>query len=261
MTSIRALIVDDEEPARELLRAFLAREPEVRIIGEAGDGETAVDMIRSLAPDLVFLDVQMPGLSGLDVAAALSPDQLPLIVFVTAYDQYALRAFEVSACDYLLKPFDSERLASTMRRVMARRERSAGDIASTIRSLLANVQTAREEQIVVKSDGRHFFLQNEEIDWIEAVGKDLRLHLGANVLVVREPLNSLERRLDPSHFVRVHRSAIVNRTRIREVQPWFKGDYVLILRGGTRVVTGRTYRSVVAGLLDNGRSPRDGGPR
>lgn len=254
MTRVRTLIVDDEEPARELLRAFLERHAEVHIIGEAGDGETALEEIRRLAPDLVFLDVQMPGLNGLDVVGSLPPDELPLIVFVTAYDQYALRAFEVSACDYLLKPFDADRLASTMRRVIARRERSGEDVATTIRSLLAHVQTMRDERIVVKSDGRHLFLHNDEIEWIEAVGKDLHLHLGSNVLVVRESLNSLERRLDPSHFLRVHRSAIVNRTRIREVQPWFKGDYVLILRGGTRVVTGRTYRSVVGRLLDGHRN-------
>ena len=254
MTRIRTLIVDDEEPARELLRAFLERHAEVHIIGEAGDGETALEEIRRLAPDLVFLDVQMPGLNGLDVVASLPPDELPLIVFVTAYDQYALRAFEVSACDYLLKPFDADRLASTMRRVIARRERSGGEVAATIRSLLAHVQTMRDERIVVKSDGRHVFLHNDEIEWIEAVGKDLHVHLGSNVLVVREPLNSLERRLDPSHFLRVHRSAIVNRTRIREVQPWFKGDYVLILRGGARVVTGRTYRSVVGRLLEGHRN-------
>jgi len=252
MTQVRTLIVDDEEPARELLRAFLERQGDVQIVGEAGDGVDAVEMIRRLSPDLVFLDVQMPGLNGLDVAGAIPADELPLIVFVTAYDQYALRAFEVSACDYLLKPFDADRLASTMRRVVAHRERSGHEVARAIRSLLAHVQTAREEQIVVKSDGRHLFLQNDEIEWIEAVGKDLRIHLGANVLVVREPLNSLERRLDSAAFLRVHRSAIVNRTRIREVQPWFKGDYVLILRSGTRVVTGRTYRGVVSRLLDRG---------
>jgi len=249
MTPIRTLIVDDEEPARELLRAFLERQVDVQIVGEAGDGDAALEMIRRLRPELVFLDVQMPGRNGLDVVASLAMEELPLIVFVTAYDQYALRAFEVSACDYLLKPFDADRLAGTMRRVVARRERSGEDVAATIRSLLAHVQTARDEQIIVKSDGRHVFLQSDEIEWIEAVGKDLRLHLGSNVLVVREPLNSLERRLDPSHFLRVHRSAIVNRTRIREVQPWFKGDFVLILRSGVRVVTGRTYRGVVARLL------------
>ena len=150
MKRVRTLIVDDEEPARELLRAFLERHTEVHIVGEAGDGETAREEIRRLAPDLVFLDVQMPGRNGLDVVASLPANELPLIVFVTAYDQYALRAFEVSACDYLLKPFDADRLASTMRRVIAHRERSGDDVAATIRSLLAHVQTMRDERIVVK---------------------------------------------------------------------------------------------------------------
>jgi len=251
VTTIRALIVDDEEPARELLHAFLADHANVNVVGEAGDGDTAVALIRRLQPDLVFLDVQMPGKNGFDVVAALDANALPLIVFVTAYDTYALRAFEVSACDYLLKPFDAERLSATMRRVVARRDRSSADEGATLRSLLAHLRATRDEQVVVKSDGRHVFLQPDEIDWIEAVGKDLRLHLGSNVLVVREPLNSIERRLSPTRFLRVHRSAIVNRTRIREMQPWFKGDYVLILRGGTRIVTGRTYRGVVQKLLEN----------
>jgi two-component system LytT family response regulator len=250
MTRIRTLIVDDEVPARELLRAFLERQADVEIVGEAGDGEAALEMIRRLSPELVFLDVQMPGPNGLDVVASLEMQELPVIVFVTAYDQYAIRAFEVSACDYLLKPFDADRLASTMRRVLARRARSGEDVAATIRSLVAHVQSSRDQQVVVKSDGRHLFLQSDEIEWIEAVGKDLRLHLGSNVLVVREPLNSLERRLDSTTFLRVHRSAIVNRRRIREVQPWFKGDFVLILRSGVRVMTGRTYRNAVARLLD-----------
>jgi two-component system LytT family response regulator len=241
----RAVIVDDEEPARELLRAFLRAWPEVDIVGEAGDGDAAVDVIQRTSPDIVFLDVQMPSMNGFDVVAALDPDRLPLIVFVTAYDQYALRAFEVSACDYLLKPFDAERLGATMRRVFARRDSLAGDI----HALLAHLRQGKSEQIIVKSDGRHVFLDLDEIEWIEAVGKDLRLHLAGRVLVVREAMNSIERRLDALRFLRVHRSAIVNRARIREMQPWFKGDYVLILRSGARVVSGRTYRDAVKALL------------
>jgi two-component system LytT family response regulator len=245
--TIRAIIVDDEEPARELLRAFLRSWPEVEIVGEAGDGDAAVDLIRRAQPDLVFLDVQMPSMNGFDVVAALDARRLPLIVFVTAYDQYALRAFEVSACDYLLKPFDADRLGATMRRVIARRE----GFGYEFQALLAHLRATKPEQIIVKSDGRHVFLDLDEIEWIEAVGKDLRLHLSGRVLVVREPMNSIERRLDPSRFLRVHRSAIVNRARIREMQPWFKGDYVLILRSGARVVSGRTYRNAVSALLSH----------
>jgi two-component system LytT family response regulator len=245
--TIRAIIVDDEEPARELLRAFLRAWPDVEIVAEASDGDAAVDAIRHQRPDLVFLDVQMPSMNGFDVVAALDPDELPLIVFVTAYDQYALRAFEVSACDYLLKPFDRDRFAAAMRRVLARRD----GLGEELRRLVEHLRQSKPQQIIVKSDGRHVFIDLDEIEWIEAMSKDLRLHLGGRALVVREPMNSIERRLDPARFLRVHRSAIVNRSRIREMQPWFKGDYVLILRSGARVVSGRTYRAAVQALLSS----------
>jgi two-component system, LytTR family, response regulator len=247
--TIRALLVDDEEPARELLRAFLARWPEVTIVGEAGDGRAAIEMTRRLAPDIVFLDVQMPRLGGFDVVGALDAESLPLIVFVTAYDQYALRAFEVSACDYLLKPFDADRFANTMRRVLARREEPAQIARAAVRSLLAGVKPASAEAVAVKVDGRHLFVDAAEIEWIEAVRKDARLHLGAKELFVHESMTSLEQRLDPSRFLRVHRSAIVNRAHIREMQPWFKGDYVLIMRSGARIVSGQTYRTSVRRLI------------
>lgn len=249
--TIRAVIVDDEEPARELMRSLLAPWPAVKIVGEAGDGAAAVEMIGRLAPDLVFLDVQLPRMTGFDVVAALDSQEFPLIVFVTAYDQYALRAFDVCACDYLLKPFDAERLASTMRRVLARREQPQQDILSPIRSLLAHVRPGSAERVVVKTDGRHLFLNPDEIEWIEAVGKDARVHLPAASLLVRESMNSLEHRLDHNLFLRVHRSAIVNRAHIREMQPWFKGDYVLIMRTGARIVSGRTYRAEVKRLVEH----------
>lgn len=249
--TIRALVVDDEEPARELLRAFLAKWPDVIIAGEAGDGVSAIELTKRLSPHLLFLDVQMPRMSGFDVVAALDAETLPLIVFVTAYDRYALRAFEVSACDYLLKPFDADRFANTMRRVLARREEPAQSARDAVRSLLAAVRSASVEQVVVKVDGRHVFLDANEVEWVEAVRKDARLHLGAKTLVVRESMTSLERRLDPSRFLRVHRSAIVNRAHIREMQPWFKGDYVLIMRSGARIVSGQTYREATKRLIDS----------
>lgn len=247
--TIRALIVDDEEPARELLRSFLAKWPEVDVVGEAGDGATAVDLVTRLAPDLVLLDVQLPGMTGFDVVAALDPETLPLVVFVTAYDRYALRAFEVSACDYLLKPFDADRLATTMRRVLARSGEPGHDVRATLRSLLAQVRPS-SAQVVVKTDGRHLFLDAGEIEWIEAVGKDVRVHLGATAVIVRESMNGLCGRLDAHRFVRVHRSAIVNRSHIREMQNWFKGNYVLITRSGARIVSGRTYRAEVRRLIE-----------
>jgi two-component system LytT family response regulator len=250
MTGIRALIVDDEEPARQLLRAFLAQWPDVQVVGEAADGAAAVALVRTLAPDLVFLDVQMPGMTGFDVVAALDAEKLPAIVFVTAYDQYALKAFEVSACDYLLKPFDSDRLATTMRRVIARSAATEREVSAALRSLLAHVRAPAIEQVVVKVDGRHLFLAPDQVEWIEAVGKDARLHVAGAPVLVRESMNSLEQRLDPARFFRVHRSAIVNRGHIREMQSWFKGDYVFILRSGARVVSGRTYRAAVQRLLE-----------
>ena len=252
MTPLRTVIVDDEEPARELLHSFLAAWPDVAIVGEAATGADALDLIRRERPGLVFLDVQMPLMSGIDVVSALAHDaaEFPLIVFVTAYDQYALRAFELSACDYLLKPFDAPRFATTMRRVLARGAEQASDIQHALRLLLQQARPAAPaQQLVVKVDGSHLFLRPDEIDWLEASGKDVTLHLATTKLVVREPMNSLEARLDPSMFVRVHRSAIVNRTRIREMQPWFKGDYLLILRNGAKVVSGRTYRAAVQRLI------------
>ena len=248
--TIRTLIVDDEEPARELLRTFLADWPEVEIVGEAADGAAAIAAAARLAPDLIFLDVQMPRVSGFDVVATLDEHAMPLVVFVTAYDQYAIRAFEVSACDYLLKPFDAERMAATMRRIIARRAEPARDVHAELQTLLGGWNGAKGRQLVVKTDGRHVFLDTDDIEWIEAVGKDVRLNLTAKSILVRESMNALASRLDTSRFVRVHRSAIINRAFVREAQPWFKGDYVFIMKSGARVTSGRTYRDQVRRVLE-----------
>lgn len=250
---VRTLIVDDEEPARELLRAFIREWPDFEIVGEAGDGGSAIAAIESLDPQVVFLDVKMPDLSGIDVVAALPAEELPLVVFVTAFDEFAVKAFEVSAFDYLLKPFEATRLGVTMNRVLTRlRSRNAS--APAVAELLRTLAPRGPAQLVVRADGRHLFLETEQIEWIEAVGKQSRIHLmqpGANAapLLVREALQQLEARLDRSQFIRVHRSAIVNRRQIREIQSWFKGEYVILLRRGARVVTGRTYRQVVQELI------------
>ena len=250
MSALRTVIVDDEEPARELLRSLLGGVPDVVVVGEAGGGIEALEVIERLAPDLVFLDIQMPEMNGIDVAQTLSQrGALPAVVFVTAYDQYAVKAFELCALDYLLKPFDAARLESATARARDQRRGGDPDLISAMRALLAKQRTPADEPIVFKSDGRHVFLGASEIEWIEAVGKDVRVHGGASALVVRESMASIESRLDRARFVRVHRSAIVNRAHIREVQPWFKGDYVLILKRGTRIVTGRTFRSSVQSLL------------
>jgi two-component system LytT family response regulator len=246
MTTLQTIIVDDEAPARELLRSMLQAWPQCEIVGEASDGESAVTMIQQLSPDLLFLDVQMSGLNGFDVVASLAPDTAPMIVFVTAFDQYALKAFEVSACDYLLKPFDEVRLSATVRRLLDRHARADHDMSATVRTLLAELHDRRP--VVVKVEGRHVFLDPDEIDWVEADDKELRVHVGKSVLRVRESMHSFERRLPTQRFLRVHRSALVNRSRVREMQPWFQGEYVLILKDGTRVVTGPSYREAVQAL-------------
>jgi two-component system LytT family response regulator len=251
MTTLRTIIVDDEAPARELLRAMLGAWQEIEIVAEASDGESAVSMIRQMAPDLVLLDVQMPGLNGFDVVASLAPETAPMIVFVTAYDRYALKAFEVSACDYLLKPFDEARLSATVHRLLDRHDHADQTTRAALRGLLERLEDNRP--IVVKVEGRHVFLDPDEIDWVEADGKELRLHVGKSTLRVRESMNSLERRLPEQRFLRVHRSTVVNRSRVREMQAWFQGEYVLILKDGTRVVTGPSYRDAVQGLTRDRR--------
>ena len=250
MTTIRALIVDDEAPARELLRSFLAAWPDIAIVGEVGEGAVAVEMIRRHRPDLVFLDVQMPVMNGFDVVAALEPSDQPLIVFVTAHDQYALKAFDVSACDYLLKPFDAPRLRTTIDRVLQRRAGHGEGAPSDLAALLKHLRSATAGEVVVKADGSHHFLRPDDIVWIEAMGKSVRVHLIRSAIEVRESLSALEQRLDPARFVRISRSAIVNRSQIQEAQAWFKGDHVLILRNGARVRSGAAYRDAVRRLID-----------
>ena len=209
------------------------------------DGEEAVHAIDQLSPDLVFLDVQMPALNGFEVIQAVGPEKMPLVVFVTAYDQHALRAFQVRALDYLLKPFDKERFQEALQRARAQIQREeTGDLG---RRLLALVKDLRRDQpktdrLVVKSGGRLFFLRTDEIDWIEAAGNYVRLHVGTASHLLRETMNSIEARLDPEKFFRIHRSRIVNMERIQEMQPWLNGEYAVVLRNGTRVTLSRGYR-------------------
>jgi two-component system LytT family response regulator len=251
VTKIRTLIVDDEPLARERVLALLQQEADVEVVGECSDGGQAVCAIQQHTPDLVFLDVQMPGCDGFEVIRSVGPDRMPTVVFVTAYDEYALRAFEVHALDYLLKPFGKDRFQQTLRHVReALDRRRAGDLG---RRLLALVHGAKEQpaapaapdRLVVKSGGRVFFLRTDEIDWIEAAGNYVRLHLATESHLFRETMNRMEARLDPARFARIHRSRIVNTERIKEMQPWFNGDYVVILRDGTRLTLSRGYRDRV----------------
>jgi two-component system LytT family response regulator len=241
----RVLIVDDEPLARERLRTLLADEPGMEVAGEAADGGSATDAIRALGPDLVFLDVQMPGSSGFDVIQQVGADKMPFVVFVTAYDRYALRAFDVHALDYLLKPFDRERFRQALTRARQQLDRrTGGDLERRLIALVKDLKPAqtRVDRFVVKSGGRVFFVRNDEIDWIEAAGNYVKLHVGTDSHLFRETMNSVEARLDPDLFFRIHRSHIVNIERIRELQPWFNGEYVVFLKNGTRLTLSRGYR-------------------
>ncbi len=245
MTTIKAVIVDDEPLARERLATLLKSESDVEVVAECQDGHEAVATIERLHPDLVFLDVQMPEVSGFDVIEAVGTDRMPLVIFVTAYDQHALRAFDVRALDYLLKPFDRARFAESLARARRRLENDEGrDIG---RRLLAAVTDLREtarasDRFVVKSGGRVFFLRQDEIDWIEAAGNYARLHVGPDTHLVRETMQAIEARLDHAKFVRIHRSTILRLECMRELQPWFNGEYVVILRDNTRLRLSRGYR-------------------
>ncbi len=245
MKNIRTLVVDDEPLARERLTNLLSAEPDIEVVGQCRDGEEAATAIVDHTPDLVFLDVQMPAMNGFEVIDAVGSERMPLVIFVTAYDQHALKAFQVRALDYLLKPFDRDRFQEALQRARTCIQRDeTGDIG---RRLLALVKDLRRDQpktdrLVVKSGGRLFFLRTDEIDWIEAAGNYVRLHVGPVSHLLRETMNAIEGRLDPEKFFRIHRSRIVNMERIQEMQPWLNGEYAVLLRTGTRLTLSRGYR-------------------
>jgi two-component system LytT family response regulator len=242
MTKLRVLIVDDEPLARERLRSLLQAEPAVEIIGECGSGTEAIATIRSTALDLVFLDMQMPGCDGLQVLAELPGENRPAIVFATAHEEFALDAFKVQALDYLLKPFDRERLRTALQRAQAdRRVRDPG--RKTGNPAVDSIAPApRSERLTVKTDGRLVFLKSEEIVWVEAADNYAVLHLVSGRLMLRETMAALEARLGSASFVRINRSAIVHRDQIKELQPALHGDYVVLLRDGTQLPLSRNLR-------------------
>jgi two-component system, LytTR family, response regulator len=254
-TKIRVAIVDDEPLARRRIRKLLARDSDVETVCDCADGYEAVAAIGEHSPDLVFLDVQMPEVNGFDVLGRLEPDRLPLVIFVTAYDEYALRAFDVSAVDYLLKPFDRKRFEQALKRAKARLATERGsEVNQRTLALLEEIKarTSHLERLVVKSGGRAFFLKTEEVNWIEAEGKYVRLHVGPDSYLLREPIGALESQLDPKRFLRIHRSAIVNIDCVRELQPWFHNEYRVILCDGTELTLSRSCRKKLGDLL-NGR--------
>jgi len=249
---VRALIVDDEPLARAHLRSLLRDRGDVDVIGECGDGRSAIDQIRKLTPQLVLLDIQMPELDGLEVMREVGAE-MPAVVFVTAYDEHALAAFEVHAFDYILKPVSRQRFTQAIDRVVGLiRADGAPAPERPLDALIEAMRTERNslDRIAVKSDGRVVFIRVADIDWIEADDDLVRIHTGKVVHAHRSTLTHLEERLPASKFLRVHRSTLVNVDRIREIQPWFQGDWVLILADGTRLHSGKSYRSKVREYIE-----------
>ena len=239
------LVADDEMPARQRLIDLLKEDSQVRLVLEAADGQTAVGMIEHEAPDLVFLDVQMPELNGLEVIEAVGATAMPLTIFVTAYDQHAIRAFEANALDYLLKPFSDERLESALSRAKTRlNERSMNEFGrSVLRMISARPPVDRRlDRLVVRSAGTTRFIRVSDIDWIEGAGVYVNLHIGGKEMLYRAALNDLAERLDPLRFIRVHRSAIVNIESILELQAISHGEFDVILKDGHRSRVSRNYR-------------------
>lgn len=250
---IRALIIDDEPLARDKVKRFLREEEEVEIVGECGDGKEAVSMIKKLSPDLVFLDIQMPEMNGFQVLQSVGAAQMPAVIFATAYDQYAIQAFDVHALDYLLKPFNRERFSRAVERVREQLSVHGSDnIERRLRALLADLKTEKKylERLVIKSVGRVFFLKTAEIDWIEAAGNYVKLHVGRESHMLRETMNGLESKLDPEKFLRIHRSTLVNIDRIKELHPLFSGDYTVMLQNGAELTLSRSYRDRLLELFE-----------
>lgn len=243
---IHVLVADDELPARQRLIDLLQRDEQVASVSEAADGETAVEMIQRHKPQLLFLDVQMPELDGLGVIDAIGAADMPLTVFVTAYDQHAIRAFEASALDYLLKPFSDERFEATMARVKARLdERSMKEFGQRVMKMVSAAPSAPEkrlDRLVVKAGGTTRFIRVIDIDWIEAAGVYVTLHVAGKELLYRAALNDLAEKLDPRRFVRVHRSALINIESVVQLEPISHGEFEAVLKNGSRTRVSRTYR-------------------
>jgi two-component system, LytTR family, response regulator len=249
MVLLKVLIVDDEPIARRGIRKQLEYASDIEIVGECANGREAVRAIREQSPGLVFLDVQMPEMDGFSVLQSLKMERMPAVIFVTAYDRYALRAFEVNAVDYLLKPFDAERFQTALHR--ARIQIQNNDFATRLLGLLETITTRQNcvDRLVIKSSGRIFFLSVEEIDWIEAADNYVRLHVNRDSHLLRETVNGLESKLDPEKFLRIRRSVIVNISRIKELQPLFNGEYSITLTNKTELTSSRRYRKKLSSLL------------
>jgi two-component system, LytTR family, response regulator len=250
MSGIRAAIIDDEPFARERVRRFLADDDEIEIVGEAGDGIEAVSLIKDKSPELIFLDVQMPGKDGFEVLAEFAPKETPIVIFLTAFDRYAVKAFEAAALDYLLKPFDEERFYKAVVRAKAQLRNETGENQpETSEVLKAGIDYL--DRILVKKGGRVYFFKTGEIEWIEAYGNYVRLHFENASYLLRDTISNLETRLAPKKFARIHRSGLVNLERIREIIQIFGGGAKIILQSGTEIVASRRYNRKLSKLIEN----------
>jgi two-component system LytT family response regulator len=250
--SISVLVVDDEAPARQRLADLLRKDAQIAVILEATDGISAVEAIQKQAPELVFLDVQMPELDGLGVIDVIGAGHMPLTIFVTAYDQHAIRAFEANALDYLLKPFSDERFEAALNRAKARLdERSRSEFGQRVMRMVSATSAVERpwDRLVVKSGGSTRFIRAAEIDWIEAAGVYVNLHVAGKELLYRASLHELAERLDPRRFVRVHRSAIVNIESILQLEPISHGEFEVVLKNGSRTRVSRSYRAQLESRL------------
>ena len=252
---LRVVIADDEPLARQRVRSMLADRAECEVVGEAADGAEAVDLIVRERPDLVFLDVKMPELDGFEVIAALDEtvpgERVPAIVFVTAFGDYAVKAFEVRALDYLLKPFDRERFDRAVESALAR-ARDGGDVSRDLRDALTTLGERRRfaSRFLVRSGSRMYFVRADDVEWADAAGNYARLHAAGRAHLVRRTMAALEQELDPERFVRVHRSAIVNVDRIAQIEPYLHGEYVITMRDGTRLTSSRAHGGRLRELLE-----------
>lgn len=258
MPRFKVLIVDDESLSRRRIRRLLAFEPDCEVLGECANGIEAVSSLERERPDILFLDVQMPDMNGFEVVQAIEKWR-PLIIFTSAYDEYALRAFEVRAFDYLLKPFDRSRFRDSVQRAREQLNSQRGSMTDDkLVAMFENMAVPRKapDRVAVRTNGRVVFVKLGEIDWIEASDNYVCLHCGRDTHVLRETMSDLESRLDASRFIRVHRSAIVNIDRIRELQPWFRGDYRVILHDGTELTLTKSHREKLESRLLLGASAR-----
>lgn len=262
MEKIKALIVDDEYQARKGIRTLLSRENDIEIIGESSNGKQAIEDIKRLLPDIVFLDIQMPDKNGFEVLASINKEQIPTLIFITAYDSYALKAFEFSALDYLLKPFSDERFYSSLERAKENhRNKNAHDFNLRLISLIENYRRELPnkdndksaetlKRFFIKSNGEIHFVSVDEVDWLEAVGYYTKIHAGKKAHLLRGNLGSIEKQLDPKKFARIHRSSIVNLSRIQSIKNLFHGDCLVVLQNGIELKVSHSHRRKLEELLE-----------